>query len=101
MYVEHPVFEVGRHRAPIRILRKGEAAHEAPVRAFNPVILLPFFFLLECPLAGHRQDLVLHREAHILFLHARQLGFDEVFLLILCNVYQGRPLGHRQGFLPP
>ena len=45
MYVEHPVLELGGHLAPVRILGQGEAADEASVRAFNPVILLPFFFL--------------------------------------------------------
>ena len=99
--MEHPVLELGGHLAPVRILGQGEAANEAPIGAFNPVILLPFFFLLECPLAGHRQDLILHRQAHILFLHVRQLGLNEVFLLILRNVHQGRPLGYRQGFLAP
>src|SRR5512147_1550221 len=36
MHLEHAVFEVGRHLAPIRILRKRETAHETPVGAFNP-----------------------------------------------------------------
>src|SRR5207344_2306596 len=69
MYLEHPILEVGRHPAPIRIFRKGEAAHEASVSAFDPMIFFPIFFLLECPFSGNRQDLVLHRQSHILFLH--------------------------------
>ena len=100
-YLEHPVLEVGRHPAPISIFRKCEAAHEAPVRAFGPMIFFAFFFFLECPFSGNRQDIVLHRKLHVLFLHVRQLGIDEVLLLILYSVHQGRPLGNRQGFLPP
>ena len=80
MHLEHPVCVVRRHPTPICIFGKREAAHEPPVRAFNPMIFSPLFFLFECPFARNRQNRVLYREAHILFLTARQLGLDEVFL---------------------
>ena len=76
--LEHPVLEVGRHPAPIRIFRKCEVAHEASIGAFDPMMFFPFFFLLKCPFSENRQDIVLHRKSHVLFPHARQFGLDEV-----------------------
>ena len=64
--------------APIRIFRKCEAAHEASIGAFNPMMFFPFFFLLKCPFSENRQDIVLHRKSHVRFPHARQFGLDEV-----------------------
>ena len=78
MYLKHPVLEVGRHLSPIRIFRKCEAAHEASVVAFDPMIVFPLFFLLKCPFSGILQDIVSHRKSHILILHVRQPGLDEV-----------------------
>ena len=49
MHLEHAILEVGGHLAPIRILRKREAALEASVGAFDPVIFSPRFFLITLP----------------------------------------------------
>src|SRR5580765_9001767 len=68
---EHAVLVVSRHLAPIRILRKREAPHEAPVGTFDPMMLVPGGFLLVFPFAGNRQDIVLHRELDLLLLHVR------------------------------
>src|ERR1051325_11130120 len=68
---EHAVLVVSRPLAPIRILRKREAPHEAPVGPFDPMMLVPGGFLLVSSFAGNRQDIVLHRKLDLLLLHIR------------------------------
>ena len=39
------------------------------------------------------------RDLHVLFLHFRQLGLDQIFLVVFADVHQRGPFGHRHGFL--
>src|SRR5439155_6459181 len=75
---------------------KGEAAREAAIGALHAVILPVLLLLLKHPLSRDREHIVLNRHFHVLFLDLGKLGLDEIFILILHDVHQRRPLGHRQ-----
>ena len=99
MHGKHAVFELGADLRGAGIIREREAAPKAAVGAFDAVILLAFLLLLELAFAHDGQRALLRRDLHVLFLHFRQLGLDQVFLVVFADVHQRGPFGHRYVFL--
>src|SRR5262249_42756457 len=96
VYVQHALFELGRHLGLIDFGRQRKAAHEFPVPTLDLVERLAFLFFLELALALDSKNAVLVLDLHVFLLDLRKIGLDEILLLSLLDVDSRRPLRKRQ-----
>src|SRR5919197_809784 len=97
---QQTILEFRLYFAGIGIVRQSEAAQEGAVAAFDAVIFPFLLFFFELAFAGDGQNAVLDCDLYVFFFHLRQLGLDEIFLLIFGDVRQRRPVGESD-FFPP
>ena len=80
----------------VRIVGQGEAANEAAVGSFNAMVA--FVFLFELALTGDGEHSVLDRDFDVVFLYSRQLGLNDVFLVVFGDIGNGLPIGQSEAF---
>src|SRR5437762_14085899 len=89
---EHAVLEFSFHSISIGQVGKSETANETAIGAFHSMVFLLCLFLLELAFAGDREDAVLDCHFYVFLFHVRQLGLDDVFLVIFGNVGERLPI---------
>ena len=99
MHSKDAVLEVGRHLVLLRVRGDDEGPQERSVGPLHAVELLALLLLLVPALALNREDAVLDGDLDVLDLDFRELGLDEEFLLVLLDLYGGRPIGDGQRLL--
>src|SRR5437868_638135 len=90
------VLELSLDLLRVRVVGQGEAANEAAIGAFDAMVALVFLF--EFALAGNGEHSVLDCDFDVLFLYGRQLGFNDIFLIVFGNVGDGRPVRDSKAF---
>src|SRR5437764_7073289 len=90
------VLELSLDLLRVRVVGQGEAANEAAVGSFDAVVALVFFF--EFALTGDGENPVLDRDFDVLLFYSRQLGFNDVRLIVFGNVGDGRPVRDSKAF---
>ena len=80
----------------VRIVGQSEAANEAAVGSFDPMVALVFLF--EFAFTGNSEHSILDCDLDVAFFYCRQLGFNNVFLIVFGNIGDRRPVGDSEAF---
>src|SRR5215472_3681709 len=90
--VEHAVLEIRFHVVAVDMRWQAEAPHKPAIRPFGSVEAFGFLFLLLLAFTFDRQHVPIEFDLHVLFLHIRQVGLDDVLFLRFLNVNRWRPV---------
>src|ERR1039458_10216494 len=86
MDFQHTLFEFSRHFRSIGIFGHEKSPPEAAIGAFDAMILFFLFFFFGFAFTGNRDDSVFDDDAHVIFFHLWQVGFDQAFPIVLDNI---------------
>jgi len=98
MHGKNALFELVLHVAGVRVIRQREAPHKRPVGALDAVIFFLLLLLFELAFTGNGEDTIFNGDFYVLLFYVRQLCLDDVFLVVLGNVREWRPIGDGELF---
>src|SRR5438132_2572827 len=91
--LQYAVFELSHDLGWIRIFGYGERTLKGAEEAFEPMEFSLLFFLLGSALAGNVKNAVFDCDFNVILLHLGQVSLEQILMIILGDVHQGRPIG--------
>src|SRR5437762_1153036 len=98
VHCKNAFFELGFHLAGVGVIRQRETSHKGPVGALDAVIFSLLLLLFELAFTGNGEDAIFNGDFYLLLFYVRQLCLDDVFLVVLGNVRERRPIGDGELF---